>query len=103
MTARGRLLALFDDLGPDEQALLVLIAERLSLGRDVYGPLDVTGDRRDWVHEGLEELADGLVYMACAVIRDRRQSRESARETLARVARERLSRYSAEEETEDAE
>jgi hypothetical protein len=49
-------------------------------------------DPRDWVHEGLLESADLAVYLTVAIIRERRQSTETAQQTIARVAREQLGR-----------
>lgn len=37
---------------------------RLELGRDRHGVLDLRRDRRDWAHEGDEEVADWAVYRA---------------------------------------
>ena len=63
------LLALAERLGPDEVAVLMLIAERLLLGR--YGELHLTTDGRDFRREALEEAAD---------IRRVRRGRAAARE-----------------------
>jgi hypothetical protein len=63
------LLELAEQLGPDEQALLLLIAERLTRGRQQYGTLHVATDRRCFPQEALEEAADGLVYTAVALLR----------------------------------
>ena len=41
------------------------------MGQTAYGPLDVTGDPRDWRHEVFEELLDGCVYLACETLRKR--------------------------------
>ena len=56
-------------LGDDELAVLVLIAERIAAGRGIYGELDIDTDRRNFAGECLEEVADGLVYVASALIR----------------------------------
>lgn len=55
-------------LGRDELRVLYAIAERLRMGRDQYGPLDIERDPRDWDHEGGEEAADLLVYRTIAKI-----------------------------------
>jgi len=60
------------DLGPDEMAVLSEVAEGLRLGRDVYGELRLDLDQRDFERELLDEVRDGLVYVAAAVIRRRR-------------------------------
>jgi hypothetical protein len=56
-------------LGPDELQVLVLVAERLAVGRQRYGALRVATDPRDFATEALEEAADGLVYAAVALLR----------------------------------
>jgi hypothetical protein len=71
MSVTGRLLELAVQLGPDEQAVLLLIAERLTHGRQQYGTLRVATDRRCFPQEALEEAADGLVYAAVALMRGR--------------------------------
>jgi len=65
----GQLRETAADLGTDELRVLVLVAERLAKGRQRYGALDIAGDRRDFRVETLEEVADGLVYAACALMR----------------------------------
>lgn len=69
MNALERLHALAGELGADELAVLCLVAERLKIGRERYGDLQVATDRRDFGVEALEETADGLVYAAAALIR----------------------------------
>lgn len=69
MTPMERLHAVASELGVDELAVLCLVAERLRLGRERYGPLQVATDRRDFGVEALEEVADGLVYAAVALMR----------------------------------
>jgi hypothetical protein len=68
---RKRLVQTAAELGRDELRLLVLVAERLAAGRRRYGSLDIEGDARDFRNEALEEAADGLAYVACALIRGR--------------------------------
>lgn len=65
-----KLVELAEDLGDDEQAVLVLVAERLRIGRERYGNLKISGDPRNFAVEALEEAADGLVYAATALIRE---------------------------------
>ena len=69
MNALDHLLSLASGLGPDEQAVLLIVAERLTVGRQRYGTLDVATDGRRFGIEALEEAADGLVYAACALMR----------------------------------
>jgi hypothetical protein len=71
MSVTRRLLELAEQLGPDEQAVLLLIAERLRRGQQQYGTLHVASDRRCFRQEALEEAADGLVYAAVALMRGR--------------------------------
>nr|HMR04434.1 hypothetical protein [Polyangiaceae bacterium] len=56
-------------LGADELRVLVFVAGRLAHGRECYGELDVATDGRDFRQERAEELADALVYSACAELR----------------------------------
>jgi hypothetical protein len=67
--ALSRLTAVAADLGADELAVLLLVAERLDKGRERYGALNVERDRRDFAVEALEEAADALVYVACGLMR----------------------------------
>lgn len=67
--ARGRLLAAAEALGPDELQVLALVAERVALGRRLYGSLALRSDQRDFRREALEEAADGLFYAAVALLR----------------------------------
>jgi hypothetical protein len=71
MSVTRRLLELAEQLGSDEQAVLLLIAERMTRGRQQYGTLHVAIDRRCFPQEALEEAADGLVYAAVALMRGR--------------------------------
>jgi hypothetical protein len=68
-TALDRLHDIASQLGADEQAVLLLVAERLTVGRERYGTLDLAHDGRRFGIEALEEAADGLVYAACALMR----------------------------------
>jgi len=56
------LARLSGDLGPDEIRILVRVARRLWVGKERYGPMKVSGDRRDFQKEASEELLDWLVY-----------------------------------------
>lgn len=69
MTAAERILAALSGLGVDEGEVLALVAERLRDGRSVYGELRPATDPRDFRREALEEVADGLVYAAAALMR----------------------------------
>lgn len=66
-----RLCELAAELGRDELAVLVLVAERLAAGRKRYGNLDLSTDARNFRMEALEEIADALVYSAAALMRGR--------------------------------
>ncbi len=54
----------------DEERVLGLLRARLDMGRREYGELDVH-DGRDWEREALEELLDGVLYMAIMLVRMR--------------------------------
>jgi hypothetical protein len=74
VSALDRLRELASGLGPDEQAVLLLVAERLTVGRERYGELQIECDRRDFRTEALEEAADRLVYAACALVQGMRRA-----------------------------
>ena len=57
-----RLLAATAHLNADEMAVLVEVAEGLVKGRTVYGPLDVTDGRYEYVAEARAELRDFIAY-----------------------------------------
>jgi hypothetical protein len=65
------LMACAAQLGADELAVLVLVAERLVRGRQIYGELNLATDVRDFRREALEEAADMAVYAAAALLRGR--------------------------------
>jgi len=46
-----------------ELKAVLFVVKRLAMGRGQYGPLSPS-DRRDWLKELAEEMADGLVYMS---------------------------------------
>lgn len=69
MTTRDRIMAALDTLGADEGDVLALVAERLVMGRQIYGEMRPATDPRDFAREALEEAADGLVYVAAALVR----------------------------------
>jgi len=64
-----QLTTVAERLGPDELAVLLLVAGRLRKGRGQCGNLDVSHDPRCFGIEALEEAADGLVYAAAALMR----------------------------------
>ena len=67
MGARIALDFVVSQLGADEQRVLTRIAERMVLGKIVYGSLDLENDRRAFRNrEAREEIEDALVYLACA-------------------------------------
>jgi len=53
---------------PDELRVMDRVLAGLERGRDVYGPLDLSTDKRAWRDEGAAELRDLLVYLAAAEI-----------------------------------
>jgi hypothetical protein len=71
VTPLERIFAAIDALGSDEREVLAVVAERLAMGRRLYGELHPATDPRDFAREALEEVADGLVYCAAALVRDR--------------------------------
>src|SRR5262245_29123480 len=56
-------------LGDEEVCVLAQVATRLAAGQRRYGRLSLRTDRRDWHTEAIEECADGLAYLAAALVR----------------------------------
>ncbi len=75
---RRELAAIARRLAGDELEVLTLIARRLDTGRARYGALDVRRDRRDFLAEAVEELADTAVYVASYMLRMTRRGAGSA-------------------------
>lgn len=69
MSSRLRLSTLIGQLADDEVAVLCQIAERLAMGRTLYGKLDIATDKRDWQKEAREEVFDLAVYLAIALVK----------------------------------
>ncbi|MBX3205496.1 MAG: hypothetical protein KF764_10535 [Labilithrix sp.] len=65
----AELRAVLEQLGPVELRVVRFVAERLLAGQEVYGPLRIATDARDWRRERDEELADAVVYSACESLR----------------------------------
>jgi hypothetical protein len=61
-------------LGDDEVRVLALVGTRLAAGQRQYGRLDLRTDPRNWHAEALDECADGLAYLAAALVRAGRQA-----------------------------
>jgi hypothetical protein len=54
----------------DEKEIVSTIVQRIDRGRDVYGPWEIGGDQyRDYRQEALEELLDGMNYLAAELVR----------------------------------
>jgi len=66
------------DLEDDEYEILQTLLDRLEVGRRQYGPWHVD-DGRDYPAEALEEVLDGLHYVAAELVRRRRQTESSKR------------------------
>lgn len=65
MDKLNRLLDTWEKLGERERLCLLVLAMRIKRGQTAYGPMTV--DKKDWTYEALEEVMDGLVYMAIAL------------------------------------
>lgn len=57
-----RVLAAMAQIGPNARHALVLIAERMAVGRKRYG--EDFDRERDWTKEAQEEFLDGAIYLA---------------------------------------
>ena len=57
----------------ETDALLVVVdqMERLAMGQDMYGDLELDDDTRDWEREGYEELLDYMIYQSCKRLKRR--------------------------------
>jgi hypothetical protein len=55
---------LFARLGHDEQRVALRFLDRLAMGRQAYGELDLATDRRDFREEALQEALDLAAYLA---------------------------------------
>jgi hypothetical protein len=49
--------------------IIKLIEERLEIGKSKYAKEVDPWDGRDWCVEALEELLDGMVYLASAILK----------------------------------
>ncbi len=56
-------------MSPDEKRVIEFIKARLEAGRKEYGPLEIKDDKRDFLQELAEELADALVYIGAEAVR----------------------------------
>lgn len=70
----GRIIYDTGDVSDDEKRVLELVEEGLSSGREVYGPLEIDEDNRDWLEEAIEELRDALVYIAAKLVEIKRRT-----------------------------
>ena len=62
--------------------IVKLIEERLEIGKGEYSDeLDVN-DGRDWHLEALEELLDGCVYLASAILKIKKKRDSDVKKTL---------------------
>lgn len=68
MTTAEQLTEILPKLGPDEQRVLLRIAERLVLGCAQYGQLNIASDRRNWTEEAAQEALDLSVYLAIRTV-----------------------------------
>lgn len=64
-----RLFTAAGELGQDELLVLATIAERAVGGAEVYGPIALATDRRNFRKEAAEELVDACFYSTCELIR----------------------------------
>lgn len=56
-------------LGPDELRVVMHVIERLRIGRERYGPLDLATNPKDWRNEATEEFLDGAIYLAMDAVK----------------------------------
>ncbi len=76
-------------LGPLEREIASMVIERLQDGEETYGPWP-TDDDREYPQEALEEVLDGMTYLAAELLRlqrdrEREVEREGGRSRMPRV------------------
>jgi hypothetical protein len=76
-------------LGPLEREIASMVIERLQDGEETYGPWP-TDDNRLYPQEALEEVLDGMTYLAAELLRlqrerEREVEREGGRSRMPRV------------------
>ncbi len=69
MTSSDKIVALLNHLNADETEVLLRITQRLVLGRQQYGALDISTDKRNWAEQAAEEAFDGSVYHAILAVK----------------------------------
>lgn len=57
------------DLNEDELHVVLLVAQGLKDGKEVYGDLELSRENRDMASEGVQELRDCLVYTSAAILK----------------------------------
>lgn len=67
-----RLAMAAESLGDDELLVLCEIADRAVMGAELYGPLKLAEDRRDWREEARAEALAGCFYLACNLLQERK-------------------------------
>lgn len=65
------ILRALQQLGVEGDAVAERCAERLRLGQQQYGLLDLAHDKRNFLAEVVPELLDALVYVQCAEVQRR--------------------------------
>lgn len=68
------LLGTLGALGGDELDVLGKVVDRLSLGRTVYGQLDIDTDARDFAAEAADEALDLLIYETIGLLKRERSA-----------------------------
>ncbi len=66
---RARIVAMIELLNADELSVVEQVADGLTCGRAVYGPMVLGSDRRDLIGEARAEVRDALVYLGGQLIR----------------------------------
>ena len=57
-----------------------LVEHRLEFGAKKYGKENMTSDGRDFVEESLEEILDGMIYIAGRIIELKEQNNDNIKE-----------------------
>ena len=76
---RDELRAIAERSSFDELRVLAVLARRLEVGRNRYGYLDLSSDKRDFKRERAEEYVDAAIYDACDVLEQHDRAAKGSR------------------------
>lgn len=72
-TKRGAVLSALDGIAGDDLDILGLFIERVRMGAETYGTLDIENDERDPGEEAIFETIDQSYYLCWKLWKERRR------------------------------